>query len=224
MKNKVLMNFVFILLSSFMVSACQTIAENEITVKKVSAAKINDQLGMAYLERRDIQRAKQKFLLALEQAPKLPEAWYSMAYFLEATGNNSEANKHYLKAITLAPNRGDVLNNYGTYLCRIGHNKQAIDYFMKAARDSEYLDIAGAYENAGICSVKYKQNKIAKAYFIKALTEDSERSTSLVELAELYYKEGKYKDAKNNLNRFLKISSPTVQSYQLAQKLESKLS
>src|SRR5688572_8424968 len=114
MKNKLCLQALMLASCVVVLSSCQTVAEKEEASKKINAAKINDQLGMAYLERRDTQRAKQKFLLALEQAPSLPEAWYSMAYYLESTGNNTEAKQHYLKAVSLAPDRGDVLNNYGT--------------------------------------------------------------------------------------------------------------
>ncbi len=75
---------------------------------KADIAKINSQLGMAYLEQKNVQRSKQKLLLALEQGPDIPEPWYSMAYFLEATGNPIEAQKYYLKAMQIAPQRGDA--------------------------------------------------------------------------------------------------------------------
>src|SRR5437870_5789715 len=111
----------------FMLAACQTSqTTNGDENKKISAAKINDRLGLAYLERHDIQRAKQKFLTALDQAPDIPETWYSMAYFLESTGNKDQAKAYYLKALATAPHRGDALNNYGTYLCRSGDYKTAV--------------------------------------------------------------------------------------------------
>lgn len=193
-------------------------------VKKVSAAKINDQLGIVYLERHDMQRAKQKFLLALEQAPNIPETWYSMGYYLESTGNKEQAKKYYLKAAEIAPDRGDVLNNYGTFLCRSGDYQGAVNHFLKAAQDPKYLDASAAYENAGLCSLKIPNNTQAAKYFEKALAEDPNRTTSLIELAELNYKQGNYKKSRNQLDQFLKQSPPTMQSYLLEQKLEPKLS
>ena len=52
---------------------------------KEKIAKINIQLGMMYLDKQDISRAKTKFLHAIAVAPYLPEAWYSMGYFQEVT-------------------------------------------------------------------------------------------------------------------------------------------
>jgi len=219
------MKKIIFLLICCLLSACQTSQETSISqTKKISAAKINDRLGMAYLERHDIRRAKQKFLLALEQAPDIPEPWYSMAYFLESTGNKDQARKYYLKAISLAPERGDALNNYGTFLCRSGEYKNAIQYFMKAAQDPKYLAQGSAYENAGLCSLKIPDIKNATAYFKKALAEDPERANALIELAELSFRQGEYKSARKDLDKYLLVASPSVQSYLLEKKLDKKLS
>jgi len=191
--------------------------------KKISAAKINDRLGIAYLDRHDIQRAKQKFLLALELAPNIPEPWYSMGYFLESTGNKEQARKYYLKAIKISPQRGDALNNYGTFLCRAGDYEGAIAYFMKATKDPQYLERASAFENAGLCSLKLPQAKGAMAYFKRALEEDPSRPASLMELAQLNYKEGNYKSARHTLDQYLQLLPPSMQSYQLEKKIDSKL-
>jgi len=153
--------------------------------KKIATAKINTQLGMAYLERQEVQRAKQKLLIALDEAPTIPETWYSMAYFLESTGNNEEAGKYYLKAVELAPKRGDVQNNYGTYLCRKGEYKNSIQHFLLATKDPEYLDIGSAYENAGLCAMKSSNKKLATHYFTLALMQDPNRPVSTAQLAKL---------------------------------------
>ena len=176
--------------------------------KQAKAARINVQLGAAYLERKDLVRAKQKFLLATKEAPELPEVWYSLAYFFETTGNQEQAKQYYMKALALAPSRGDVLNNYATYLCRKGNFQVAIQHFLKAVQDAEYLDASSAYENAGLCAEKIPDRKLAIQYFNKALLEDPARPVSLIELAELHYQEGNHQLANAELNQFLQISSP----------------
>jgi len=191
--------------------------------KITTAAKINVRLGMAYLDRHDISRAKQKFLLALDQGPYIPETWYSMGYFMEATGNTEQAQKYYLKAIKVAPDRGDTLNNYGTYLCRNGNYQTSITYFMKAIKDPKYLDPAAAYENAGLCALKIPDHTNAAMYFKRALAEDPTRATSLIKLAELNYRIGNYALARHELKQYLQLSSPTAESYVLEQKIDAKL-
>jgi len=188
--------------------------------KMTTAAKINVRLGMAYLDRHDVSRAKQKFLLALEQGPKIPETWYSMAYFQEATGNSDKAQEYYLKAIKIAPYRGDALNNYGTYLCRSGNYRDSIHYFIKAVKDPKYLDAAAAYENAGLCAMKIPDYNNAILYFKWAVAEDPGRSTALIKLAELHYKKGDIKQARHELKQYLQLVPPSAESYLLEQKLD----
>lgn len=192
--------------------------------RKANAAKINTRLGLAYLQRHDIQRAKQKLLLALDEAPNLPESWYSMGYLLQVTGNNEQAKKYYLKAVDLAPGRGDTLNNYGTFLCRTGEYNEAIKQFIAATKDPKYLDNAAAYENAGLCALKIPNQTLAMQYFNKALEEDPLRPNSIIELAQLNFKKGNVQLAKHELDQFLQLSSPTIESYELENKIDAKIS
>lgn len=202
----------------------QTYAENQkIDEKKLTAARINVRLGMAYLERDDILRAKQKFLLALEEAPTIPETSYAMAYFLEKTDNKVEAKKYYLKAIALAPTRGDTLNNYGTFLCRNKDYRESITYFSKAIKDPNYLETAAAYENAGICARKIPDRLLAEKYFSQALMIDPIRPNSLINLAEINYQNGQFQIAKKLLKRFSKISPQNKTSLLLSEKIDKQL-
>tara|TARA_R110000868_G_scaffold164802_6_gene397705 strand:+ start:330 stop:1022 length:693 start_codon:yes stop_codon:yes gene_type:complete len=189
---------------------------------KAETAKINAQLGMAYLERKNVQRAKQKLLLALEQGPDIPEPWYSMAYFLEATGNKEEARSYYLKAVEIAPERGDVQNNYGTFLCHSGEYKASIKHFVAAANAPNYLEPASAYENAGQCSMKMGSYKRAATYFNKALLKDPARTSTLLKLVEVDIKLGKYKAARNRLVQFSLVSEPTPESKYLSELIAKK--
>jgi type IV pilus assembly protein PilF len=215
----------FLLIGFLLLSACQTTTSNDtLEDKKVTAAKINVSLAMEYLKRQDMQRAKQKLLLALEQAPKIPEPYYTMAYFLEATGNNAQAEKFYLKAIALAPGKGDVHNNYGTFLCRQQHYKASIQHFMQAAQDPKYLESGAAYENAGLCAEKIPDDSAAIQYLSKSLEEDSNRALPHIELAEIYYRKGNLKFARAELLRFLQLSPVTEQAETLAAKLDINIS
>src|SRR5437016_3309279 len=63
--------------------------------KNSIAANINAKLGLAYLKQHNIQLAKYKILLALEQAPHNSEILDVMAYYLEKTGNTQQAEYYY---------------------------------------------------------------------------------------------------------------------------------
>ena len=110
-------------------------------------------MGLGYLKQGDRPRAKKKLLTALEQEPTSPDVNSAIAYYFEQTKELKQAEKYYLKALSLAGNSGAQLNNYGTFLCRQGDYKKAENYFLKAVKDVQYVNTAGAYENAGLCAL-----------------------------------------------------------------------
>jgi type IV pilus assembly protein PilF len=212
-----------LLLCATLLTACSTVGSSGNTAaeeKKKKIASINIELGMGYLEEKNIQRAKEKFLEALDADPSLPEVQYSLAYFYEATGDLQQANTCYLKAIALAPKRGDSQNNYGTYLCRMGEYRKSIKHFRIALQDPTYLDTAGAYENAGVCALKIPDPKQALTYFNHAILQDANHPVSLINAAELEYKRGNYSAARKRLRDYLLIAPATRQTDGLSSRLQ----
>ena len=138
----------------------------------IKAAKINVQLGLAYLEKNDMSRAKKTLLLAKREAPQEPSVWYGMGYFLERTGELKAAEEHYRVALGLNANAGPALNNYGTFLCRQRRYAEALKAFEQAVADPNYLEPAVAYENAGLCALKIPDQHLAKHYFQEAKAKD----------------------------------------------------
>lgn len=159
---------VLLLLLSIFFSACTVLPSPE----QKTAAAINAQLGMAYLEQHQLIAAKQKLLLALEQYPADPLVNDAFAYFLEKSGSIPNAEKYYLRAIQLAKHPGKELNNYGTFLFRQQRYAAALQVFQQATQDLYYLTPASAYANAGFAALKLKNNALAKEYFSKSLAFD----------------------------------------------------
>lgn len=170
------------------------------------AASLNTRLGLAYLKKGNMPRAKKKILLALSQAPESPLVNGAMAYFLERTGNISAAKNYYLKAMKFAPNGGAQMNNFGAFLCRQGHYEEAEEYFLKAANDVRYENTAGAFENAGLCAIEIPDYKKAETYFKKALQQDPARKSSLYELVKIELKQGNTQAALTNIQKHPQVS------------------
>src|SRR4051812_29194141 len=75
-----------------------------------AAANTNAKLGLAYLQKGYYSMAKEHFLLAIQEDPNAAAPWYSMAYYLEKTGNVDEAQKYYQKAIDVNLHSGAAKN------------------------------------------------------------------------------------------------------------------
>lgn len=181
-------------------ASAEEIPEKKINLKQ--AALYNSQLGLAYLEKGHVPRAKKKLLIALEQDPASADVHAALGYFFEHTKNRDMAKKHYVKAITLAPNSGAQMNNYGAFLCEQGNYTEAETWFMKAVQDIHYLNTAAAYENAGFCAVKANNFVKAEIWLLKALEQDSGRRKALYKLVKIKSDKNKYEEALTYLQKY----------------------
>ncbi|WP_165482759.1 type IV pilus biogenesis/stability protein PilW [Legionella gresilensis] len=190
--------------------------------KRNNTAAYNIQLGLGYLQKGNRPRAKKKLLKALELSPKSPEANAAMAFYMEKTGEINEAKVFYKKALALAPDSGVQLNNYGTFLCRIGSYQEAENYFLKAVNDVKYIHTSGAYENAGLCAAAIPDYEKAENYFLKALEQDPGRKQSLVELVSIQLKQSKPEKALAYLQKYHEISLNDQALLRLAAEVANK--
>ena len=170
------------------------------------ASSLNVQLGLQYLDQGNTPRAKQKLLLAMEQHES-PRSYGAMAYFYEKTGDVINAEKYYLMAISENSNAGAGHNNYGAFLCRQGQYQKAEQQFQLAVKDTNYLNTASAYENAGLCALLIPNQQQAEDYFQKAVQQNPRMWSSLAQLAKINYQQGKYAQANQYLQTYLSSSS-----------------
>ncbi len=179
---------------------------------KVKAAKLNLELGVSYLKQDQIARAKSKFNHAKELAPNLPEVHYTFGYFQERVGEIEEAQKSYVKAISLNSKGGNEHNMYGAFLCRQKKFKEAEKEFLKAVEDPNFTQTAEAMENAGLCVLQIPEHAKAAEYLEKALRYDMNRSNALLELAILKFQLRKFDEAKDYHARYVQLSKPNARS------------
>lgn len=132
------------------------------------AARTNAVLGLLLLNKGNVIESKLRLIAALKEDPLIAPPWYSMAYFLEKTGDLQNAKRYYLFAIRLEPNSGEAKNNYGAFLCRTHHYQAAVEAFLAAVQNPNYLYTAQAYKNAAICAKRIPDKRLANRYFKKA--------------------------------------------------------
>lgn len=208
-KNLLISFFLMILLT-----ACSTITTTEntrnlhktATAYNPTAANYNVQLGIGYLQQGDMARAKQKLLLALSQAPDWAQAQGAMAYYLENTGDNSLAEKYYLKALQLDPKSGQMQNNYGAFLCRMKRYPDSVQHFMIAVQDTNYLNTGEAYENAGLCAMQIPDQVRAAQFFQQAIQHDPRRVNAYLELAQINFNQNNFTQAQQYFNQYAALT------------------
>ncbi|MGR5552309.1 type IV pilus biogenesis/stability protein PilW [Vibrio alfacsensis] len=211
-----------LLISQLGVVGCVTVNENGPVVEAdpVTMAESRIALGLGYLNSGSMIRAHDNLQQALTHAANYYRAQLSMAHYYEVVGEDSKAENIYKRSLRQHSNNGNVLNNYGTFLCKRGDFPQADQMFNRAIQQPYYYLIPASYENAGFCALKSNNPDKAKYYFSRAIDHDPHRPKSILQLAKLEIDSGNYTDARLRLMRFNQMYGVKRPSLQLMVELE----
>ncbi|MGR5192723.1 type IV pilus biogenesis/stability protein PilW [Vibrio rotiferianus] len=205
-----------------MLHGCVTVNEGEPTPKvdPIAMAESRIALGLGYLENGNMIRAHDNLQQALSHAPQYYRTQLSMAHYYETVGEIDKAESMYKRSLRQHTKNGNVLNNYGTFLCKKGEYKQADKMFTRAIEQPYYYLIPASYENAAFCALKSQHPERAKYYFERAIDHDPHRPKSILQLAKLEIDDGEYTDARIRLMRFHQTYGVKKPSLQLLVELE----
>lgn len=169
-------------------AGCVTVTEtagNATQSDPTEMAEARIALGLGYLENGSMIKARENLEKALQHAPDYYRSQLSMAHYYEAVGENDSARKMYRTALSEHPKNGNVLNNFGTFLCKQGEYDTANQYFRRAVEQPYYYLISASYENAGLCALKAGKTDNAREYFKRAINHDPNRLLSILQLTKM---------------------------------------
>ena len=183
---------------------CVTVTEQSANNQfdKIKAAEARISLGLSYLESKDMIRARENLETAVSYAPDYYRSLIAMAHFYQEVGETDQAEQAYKKALRESPKNGDVLNNYGTFLCKIGRYDEADVFFNRAIEQPYYYLIAASYQNAAMCALKSGDQDKAEYYFARSLDHDPNRVVSILQLTQIEIQKAKYREARVRLLKF----------------------
>ncbi len=190
---------------------------------QIAAAKNRISLGLTYLQNGNYSQAKFNLDKALQFAPRLADAHYSIAFYYQQVGEIERADESYQRALDFEPRNADIANSYGAFLCQNGQYDNAKKYFLKAVNSNNYISSAETYENLALCSQSQGQIDDALTYVQNALNHQPSRAKSLLLLVELQMQKQQWQQAKDNLRRYEKLARVTPETLWLAITLEREL-
>jgi type IV pilus assembly protein PilF len=189
-------------------------------VSDKDAARYNVQLGMNYLQRGDLESAREKLERAAQQDPSLPSAHAALGMLYERAGDMRRAREHLRRATRLAPDDPSMLNNYGGFLCRHGDRKEGIRHFEMAANNAYYRTPEAAWTNAGVCARGIPDTAAAEQYFRRALERNRNYPEALLQLADLSLDLDRALQARAFLQRYEAAAGATAYSLDLGRRIE----
>lgn len=186
-------------------------------------ARIRLQLAIGYYEQRQMDVALDEVRQALRADSNLADAYSVRALIYMDMGESNLAEENFLQAIKLAPNNPDFNNNFGWFLCQTGRERQSLTHFEIALKSRTYQSPAKALNNAGVCSMKLNDNKVAEQFFRRAFELEPSNPMTNVNLAKVYYGGKDYERARFYIDRVMKAGVMNPDVLWLAIKVERKL-
>jgi len=169
-------------------------------------------LGLALLQRGEIDRAAAHIEQAVRLDPDAPESAINLGRVYEERGMDEAARAQYLRASRLAPDRAEPQNNLGEVLGRLGDGAGAIEAYEAAIRIRPAF--AEAHNNLGVAFAVAGRVVEAEAQYREALRQRPEYAEAHSNLGNLLLQAGRTQDAlvEHRAALALRPDSPELQN------------
>ncbi len=205
----------FTLMMIALLSACAVQEfEGERKANPTAAARARVAIAAEYIQKNQLELAQQHLQRAIEQDPKLPEAYNVMGVLLEKDDNFKESEQNYRKALSLKAEYPQARHNYGVLLHRQKRYKEALAQFEMAANDLSYerRDVSLEY----VANIALQMNDIVKAkqHYQRLLKINPSLTTPALVLAQFAYDDKQFDEAERFYQRYLRNIGKESQSAQ----------
>jgi type IV pilus assembly protein PilF len=188
-------------LLGLLLSACSS--HPQTGQQKKDAAAYNVQLGIAYMNQGELERAKDKLDRALSQDPDSADVHSARATLFARLSKPEQADAEFRTALRLAPNDPRMQNNYAVYLCQSGRTDDGVKRFLEAAHNALYPTPEAAYTNAGVCLHAAKRDAEARENFARALQVKPSFAEAAFQLANLQFEQGELAPARASIDAYI---------------------
>lgn len=186
-----------------LLAGCSTTAEREADeAKRQRVVETNVQLANGYMQRGQLDFAKEKLERALSVDPANLQANNAMALLHWRLKEYPAAEQHFRRAVAVEKGNGEAQNNYGVFLCERGRIDEAERWFRRAVADTHYSTPAEANQNAGLCLMKKGDRVAAEPYFREALRLNPRLAQSLEHMARISFDSGRMLPARAFVQRY----------------------
>lgn len=208
-----------VLLAAAVLQACAS--GGEISAKqKEDAAQFNAQLGAQYLQRGELDQAREKLQKALDQDDENALAHVTYAQLQSKVERLDSADVHFKRALELEPEQAEHRNSYGIYLCGVERFDAARKQFRVAADNPYYRTPEFALDNAGLCMLDAERLPDAEEYLREALRVNPQFANAYLHMADLMHRKQRLTVADAYFQRFKAYGSETAESLWLGLKIK----
>jgi type IV pilus assembly protein PilF len=186
-------------------------------------ARLHTELAALYFGRGNMNVALEELRAAVRADSNYAPAHSMFGLVYMELKENRLAEDSFERALRLSPNEPDINHNYGWFLCHSKRESESIRYFLQAIRNPLYTTPWRSYSAAGLCSMRIDKPKDAEEFFQRALRQDPDEPTSLLQLGQIRYRQGSLDEARKLVSRYNRLLEPSAESLWLALRIERKL-
>lgn len=183
----------------------------------------NLELGIAYMNDGNYETALEKLERARQADPGYSPTYNVLGLLYQLLGENTRAEDYFKRALSLNANDSSTMNNYGRFLCQNGRTEEAMETFLRAAKNPLYETPEIALTNAGTCSLANDHKEEAEKYFRQALEKNPKMPVTLLQMASLVFTQGNALSARAYLQRYQELARHTPGSLWLGIQIEKEL-
>ena len=187
-------------------------------------AHVRMELATGYYARGQLTIALDQVKLAIIADPKLAEAYNMRGLIYADLGDEKLAEESYRRALQLAPQDADSMQNYGYFLCQKKRYTEATALFDQALAVPRYRDSARTLLTKGVCQAFAGQLAESEASLVRAYAIEPTNPSISVNLAEVLYRRGDYERARFYIRRVNGVVTlQGAQTLWLAARIENRL-
>lgn len=157
------------------------------------------QMGVTYLEQRNLPSAMRELTRASELDPDNPEVDMALGLAYQARGDLGKAEERFRDAIRKKADYAEAHNNLGIVLSNLGRGEEAIREFEAAISNVMYPTPEGAYYNMGEEHRRRKNYAKAEEAYRKAISLNDRYVDAYLRLALLQGDGGRRAEAARTL-------------------------
>jgi type IV pilus assembly protein PilF len=182
------------------------------------------ELAGLYFARGQAETALSELKEALSAKPDMPEAYSLRGLVYASLGDSARADDSFRRALELSPRDGDVMNNYGWFLCQEKRYDQADAQFERALAQPTYREAARTLLAQGVCRARAGRWPEAERSLLRSYELDPASPFTAFSLSEVLLQRGELDRARFYVQRInAQPDLATAQSLWLAARIERRL-
>jgi len=163
------------------------------------------QLGLEYIKRDDLQRARKHLDRALEINDKDASANAALGLIYHQEGEFKTAESLFLQALETDPEFTRGRSYYGAFLYSSERYQEALEQFLLASEDTKHEGRSQVFSNMALCHLKLEQTEQAIQAYTKTLRLDRYNGIALSGITELLIQTNNYERAQHYYNRLVRL-------------------